>query len=79
METRTQARMEGMDQRLAEVETTLSDLAAAVTVVTQGQQRLDQEMTEQAEFRKYIAGLVRRLEKIPPEGEECESPMTEVM
>ncbi|KAJ1441380.1 Aspartic peptidase domain superfamily [Sesbania bispinosa] len=79
METRTQARMEGMDQRLAEVETTLSDLAAAVTVVTQGQQRLDQEMTEQAEFRKYIAGLVRRLEKIPPEGEERESPMTEVM
>lgn len=36
-------------------------------------------MTEQAEFRKYIAGLVRRLEKIPPEGEERESPMTEVI
>ncbi|KAJ1415057.1 ATP-dependent RNA helicase HrpA [Sesbania bispinosa] len=79
METQTQARMEGMDQRLAEVETTLSDLAAAVTVVTQGQQRLDQEMTKQAEFHKYIAGLVRRLEKIPPEGEERESPMTEVV
>ncbi|KAJ1384936.1 SDR family NA [Sesbania bispinosa] len=36
-------------------------------------------MTEQAEFHKYIEGLVRRLETIPQDEGECESPVTEVV
>ncbi|KAJ1389322.1 hypothetical protein SESBI_38384 [Sesbania bispinosa] len=73
METRNQTRMDGMEQRLACFETKLSELSASVNVISQGQQKLDQELKEQDEFRKYITGLVQRSEKTSPNEEELGS------